>query len=145
MTVPTLALLLSVVSITWQAFTWFQAGARLKVAYHWSFPVWLEEPVAFRGITVTNRGRASTMINGVTTQLPDKKVIQLVADALEQVGLPYELRPGESISLHYEPDAVERTLAREGYSPSTKIRPVARSGHGDARGKAVPASGSDAR
>ncbi|MFC6358594.1 hypothetical protein [Luteococcus peritonei] len=139
MTIPVLALILSVISLTWQAFTWVQAGARLHVKYGWSIPVWLEEPVTYRSITVTNKGRSSTMVSSVTTVLPDKHHIPLPSDAFGRYALPYELRPGESISIHYQPDAIERVLASQGISPSTKIRPMACSGHGDVRGKWVPA------
>ncbi|WP_148279560.1 hypothetical protein [Acidipropionibacterium acidipropionici] len=80
MTIPVLALILSIISLTWQAFTWVQAGARLHVKYGWSFPVWLEEPVAYRSITVTNKGRSSTVVSSVTTVLPNKKHFPLVTD-----------------------------------------------------------------
>lgn len=136
--VSLIALVLSVISLSWQVFTWSRAGARLTVAYGWSYPVGWREPVAHRSIIVTNRGRASTMVSSVTSVLPDKHHLPLIADAFERYELPYELRPGESITLHYPPKAIEQALVLQGIPLTTKIRPMASSGHGDVKGKWLP-------
>lgn len=132
--------LLSVVSLTWQMFTWRASGARLKVRYVWGYPVGHGGPtIKLRGIEVTNKGRASTIVSGVTTRLPNGGHMPLIADAMGQVKFPYELRPGESITAYYEPNDIEITLKREGLPLSIKLTPQASTGHGAFRGKAVPA------
>lgn len=129
---------LSVVSLCWQAFTWRAAGARLHVSFTTGMPITQHgPPVMLTGITVTNRGRASTIVSGVTARLPDRKHFPLTHDALGQVTFPSELRPGESITAYYEEDGIETTMRKVGISRGTKLTPVASCGHGEARGKAV--------
>lgn len=131
---------LSVASLTWQVFTWQASGARLHVEYSWGYPTGDGGPlIELRGITVTNKGRASTIVSSVTSRLPNGKHLPLVADALGQVTFPREIRPGESFTAYYEPDAIEITLRRVGLPLSTKLTPQASTGHGDVRGKSVPA------
>lgn len=131
---------LSVASLTWQMFSWRASGARLRVRFTWGIPVGTPGPaVQLRGITVTNRGRASTIVSGVTTRLPNGHHLPLLHDALDQVRFPREVRPGESITVYYAHDAVEHVLVERGLSLTTPLTPEAASGHGDVRGDTVRA------
>lgn len=128
---------LSVASLTWQIFTWRASGARLHVQFTTAMLTSTLTPDIFTGITVTNRGRASTIVSGVTARLPNRNHLPLTSDALRQVRFPYELRPGESISAYYEPDSIETTMREVGIPRGTKLRPVATCGHGEVVGRAV--------
>lgn len=126
---------LSVVSLGWQVYSWRFSGAKLQVCFRWAYlPPEMTELLA---IEVTNRGRASTVLSGVTTRLPNGKQMLLLEDALHQVQFPYEIRPGEAISVRYQPKAIERTLQNVGLPGDTELTPVACCGHGDVRGKPI--------
>ncbi len=132
--------ILSVVSLTWQVVTWRESGARLEVRYCWGIPLGTSRPAQqLRGITITNRGRAATIVSGVTSRLPDGGHMPLIQDALGQIRFPREIKPGESITAYYAEDAVEHVLAGRGLPLSTKVTPEASCGHGNVRGRAVPA------
>lgn len=108
---------LAVALLTRQVVTWRASGARLKVEFTWGIPVGdLGPAVQYRGIAVTNTGRASTVISGVTTRLPNGRHLPLIEDAMHQFRFPLEIRPGETITVYYQPDAIERTLRQHGLS-----------------------------
>lgn len=60
-------------------------------------------------------------------------------DHLGQVRFPYELRPDEAITAYYPNQSIENALRQLGLPLRSKIAPEASCGHGDVRGKAVPA------
>lgn len=89
------------------------------------------------GIKVTNRGRISTRISGVSCRLPNGKQLVLIADVFDQIHFPREIHPGESITAYFEVGAIERTLAENGLPETTRLRPQASSGHGDVHGRSI--------
>lgn len=128
---------LSLVSLGWQVITWRASGARLHVGYVTGLPVggsW--EGVRLLGIEVKNSGRASTIVDGASSRLPDGKAFPLVQDFMGQVRFPRECRPGERFTAYYEHDALVAALTQQGYAPTTKLQPEVTCGHGVVRGKA---------
>lgn len=127
---------LSLASLLWQVVSWRASGARLHVRYLWALTEDVyREPIWLLGISVTNKGRASTEVRGVATGLPDGKQVPIVRDALGQVSFPYVLEPGRQVDAYYEETAFKKALKRLGYGPGTRITPRALCGHGDAKGK----------
>ena len=130
--------ILSVVSLTWQVRSWRASGARLKVSCDSSFLLGDVVPeMELLGIKVTNSVRSSTIINNVVFKLPDGKVLQILEDAAKAVTLPYEIRPGEVITVHCVPFQLKESMQKQGYTRNTHIIPKVSSGHGDAAGKAI--------
>lgn len=130
----TLALIgigLSAASLTWQVISWRASGHRLHVDYVHS----VVYDASLDGIRVTNTGRAPTVIQGVTSVLPDRKHLQLLGDALNQVTFPYTLEPGRQVTAHYRQDALKLELAERGYRSDVQLIPKAFCGHGDVTGK----------
>ena len=116
------------------------SGARLSVCFVWGIPIKsvnfgsLDEHL---GIKVTNRGRISTRISGVSCRLPNGKQFALIEDVFGQIYFPYEIHPGESITAYFAVGAIERALAEKGLPETTRLRPQASSGHGDVRGRGI--------
>lgn len=135
----TLALIgigLSAASLSWQVISWRASGHRLHVACVGTLTEnALGENHWLVGISVTNKGRAPTVIQGVTLVLPDRKHMPLLWDALNQVQFPYTLEPGRQITAHYDQDALEAELVKRGYPSDVQLRPKASCGHGDVTGK----------
>ena len=131
---------LAIISLTWQVAAWKMSGARLSVCFVWGIPI---KSVKFGsmdehlGIKVTNRGRISTRISGVSCRLPNGKQFALIEDVFGQIFFPYEIHPGESITAYFEVGAIERALAEKGLPETTRLRPQASSGHGDVRGRGI--------
>lgn len=131
---------LAVISLTWQVAAWKMSGARLSVCFVWGIPI---KSVKFGsmdehlGIKVTNRGRISTRISGVSCRLPNGKHFALIEDVFGQIYFPYEIHPGESITAYFEVGAIERALTENGLPEKTRLRPQASSGHGDFRGRGI--------
>lgn len=131
---------LAIISLTWQVAAWKMSGARLSVCFVWGIPI---KSVKFGsmdehlGIKVTNRGRISTRISGVSCRLPNGKQFALIEDVFGQISFPYEIHPGESITAYFEVGAIERALAEKGLPETTRLRPQASSGHGDVRGRGI--------
>lgn len=135
-----LALLISVVSILlagaslwWQVKSWHDSGPKIHVCF--MMAVRDGNPFAFRGVQVTNSGRAATVVQGVGAQLPNKMYIPLVADSFGQIDFPAKLEPGQSFSAFWPPDYVEETLGKTG-SMTVRVKALARTGHGTFTGKA---------
>ena len=130
--------ILSVISLTWQVFSWRASGARLKVSCISSFPLGSLVPeMELLGIQIANSGRSSTIINNVAFKLPNGKVFQIIEDAANAVTLPCEIRPGEVITIHCVPFQLKESMQKQGYPRNTRIVPRVSSGHGDATGKAI--------
>lgn len=130
--------ILSVISLTWQVFSWRASGARLKVSCISSFPLGNVVPeMELLGIKVANSGRSSTIINSVAFKLPDGTFLQILEDAANIVILPYEIRPGEVITVHCVPLQLKESMQKQGYPRDTSITPKVSSGHGDSTGKAI--------
>lgn len=134
--ISVVAVTLSIISLGWQIISWKSSGARLRVRPTLNIPIGINVmPGDYPGITITNSGRASTVVEGASFMLPDKRHIPAVSDALGQARLPRELRPGESLTMHFAPDAIPSALHEAGLPHDTPLTPVATSGHGRARGK----------
>lgn len=132
--------ILGVVSLTWQVAAWKMSGARLSVCFVLGMPIRSRESGSIDehlGIKVTNRGRISTRISGVSCRLPNGKQLVLIADVFDQIHFPREIHPGESITAYFEVGAIERTLAENGLPETTRLRPQASSGHGDVHGRSI--------
>lgn len=130
--------ILSVISLTWQVFSWRASGARLKVSCISSFPLGSLVPeMELLGIQIANSGRSSTIINNVAFKLPDGKVFQIIEDAANAVTLPCEIRPGEVITVYCIPLQLKESMQKQGYTHDTRIIPSVTSGHGDSTGKPI--------
>lgn len=130
--------ILSVVSLTWQVRSWRASGARLKVSCVSSFLLGDVVPeMELLGIKITNSGRSSTIVNDVAFKLPDGKALQILNDEVGAVTLPYEIRPGEVITIHCVPFQLKELMQKQGYPRNTRIVPRVSSGHGDAIGKGI--------
>ena len=130
--------ILSVISLTWQVFSWRASGARLKVSCIFSFPLGSLVPeMELLGIQIANSGRSSTIINNVAFKLPNGKVFQIIEDAANAVTLPCEIRPGEVITVHCIPLQLKESMQKQGYAHDTRIIPRVSSGHGDSTGKPI--------
>ena len=130
--------ILSVISLTWQVFSWRASGARLKVSCISSFPLGSLVPeMELLGIQIANSGRSSTIINNVAFKLPDGKVFQIIEDAANAVTLPCEIRPGEVITVYCIPLQLKESMQKQGYAHDTRIIPRVSSGHGDSTGKPI--------
>ena len=130
--------ILSVISLTWQVFSWRASGARLKVSCISSFPLGSLVPeMELLGIQIANSGRSSTIINNVAFKLPNGKAFQIIEDAANAVTLPCELRPGEVITVYCIPLQLKESMQKRGYAPDTRIIPRVSSGHGDSTGKPI--------
>lgn len=130
--------ILSIISLTWQVFSWCASGARLKVSCVSSYPLGSGIPeIELLGIQVANSGRSSTVINNVAFKLPDSKVLQILDDEAGVISLPYEIRSGEVITVHCVPFQLKESMQRQGYSRETYIVPRVSSGHGYYTGKAI--------
>lgn len=105
--------ILSVISLTWQVFSWRASGARLKVSCISSFPLGSLVPeMELLGIQIANSGRSSTIINNVAFKLPDGKVFQIIEDAANAVTLPCEIRPGEVITVYCIPLQLKESMQK---------------------------------
>lgn len=130
--------ILSVISLTWQVFSWRASGARLKVSCISSFPLGSLVPeMELLGIQIANSGRSSTIINNVAFKLPNGKVFQIIEDAANAVTLPCEIRPGEVITVYCIPLQLKESMQKQGYAHDTRIIPRVSSGHGDPTGKPI--------
>jgi len=130
--------ILSVISLTWQVFSWRASGARLKVSCISSFPLGSLVPeMELLGIQIANSGRSSTIINNVAFKLPNGKVFQIIEDAANAVTLPCEIRPGEVITVYCIPLQLKESMQKQGYAHDTRIIPRVSSGHGDSTGKPI--------
>ena len=101
---------LAVISLTWQVAAWKMSGARLSVCFVLGMPIRSRESRSMDdhlGIKVTNRGRISTRISGVSCRLPSGKQFALIADAFDQIHFPREIHPGESVTAYFEVGAIE--------------------------------------
>jgi len=130
--------ILSVISLTWQVFSWRASGARLKVSCISSFPLGSLVPeMELLGIQIANSGRSGTIINNVAFKLPNGKVFQIIEDAANAVTLPCEIRPGEVITVYCIPLQLKESMQKQGYTHDTRIIPRVSSGHGDSTGKPI--------
>lgn len=130
--------ILSVVSLTWQVRSWRASGARLKVSCISSFLLGDVVPeMELLGIKIANSGRSSTIVNDVAFKLPDGKALQILNDEVGAVTLPYEIRPGEVITVYCIPLQLKESMQRQGYAHDTRIIPRVSSGHGDSTGKPI--------
>lgn len=127
--------ILGVVSLTWQIAAWKMSGARLSVRFVRG--VSSRSLKEHLGIEVTNRGRISTRISGVSCRLPSGKQFALIADAFDQIHFPREIHPGESVTAYFEVGAIEHALAENGLPKTTRLKPQVSSGHGDIRGRGI--------
>ena len=67
-------------------------------------------------------------------------VLRRTAGGNDEVGavtLPYEIRPGEVITIYCVPFQLKESMQKQGYPRNTHIIPRVSSGHGDAAGKAI--------
>ena len=117
--------ILSIISLTWQVFSWCASGARLKVSCVSSYPLGSGMPeIELLGIQVANSGRSSTVINNVAFKHPDSKVLQILDDEAGVISLPYEIRSGALRSFSTEGvDAEARVLARNVHRSKGIVRP----------------------
>lgn len=132
--------ILGVVSLAWQVAAWKMSGARLSVCFVLGMPIRSRGSGSIDdhlGIKVTNRGRISTRISGVSCRLPSGKQFVLITDAFDQIHFPREIHPGESVTAYFEVGAIEHALAEKGLPETTRLKPQVSSGHGDVRGRSI--------
>lgn len=83
---------LSIASLTWQVVTWRESEPDWRLGITGAYPSARAGPPSnCGGVTVTNRGGATTIVSGVTSRLPDGGHMPLIQDALGQIRFPREI------------------------------------------------------
>lgn len=141
--VAVMALLLSLASLLWQAYTWRAAGAVVRVVVKGAV-IGTEPPILASSVGVTNRGRAAVQVTGVVfeeaVRRPSQQLV-IFRPLPWSKPLPFDLPAQSSATWLYRATEVGG-LARE--HGAERLRAVVRLGNGrSARSKAFPAPGPD--
>ncbi|MFE5840349.1 hypothetical protein ACFQ7N_01720 [Streptomyces niveus] len=126
------ALAVSVVSITWQTWSWLRSGPVIRVSTSNSIPTYGDQ-LGAQHLTVTaeNRGRAAATIEGWGLLLPnDGKIIAIGDPLLGAPSLPHRLDSHSSASWYMLFADVARHCEERGVAPSDVQAFVRVSGQG---------------
>lgn len=134
-----LGLLLSVVSLSWQAWTWRHEGPVIKLSTENHLPTYGDvvgdHLVALH---VVNSGRSATTIESWGIRLPEGSSVFQTNQPEWFTRLPYRLEPHSSTDLRIAADDL-RGVARRQQVPFSSMNPWVRLGSGDVvRIKGVP-------
>lgn len=107
-----LALVVSVISVSWQVWTWRYGGPVVKVTTSLGFTI--DDPgLEFIVITVSNAGRSPVTVTGYGLALPDKGGNFVPVRPLPITPrLPHRLEAGADASFHLLRDEVRGTVAK---------------------------------
>jgi hypothetical protein len=130
---------LGVLSLGWQAWTWARSGPVVKVEASSSFPIYDghmgEHHVSVKAI---NRGRAPATITGWGIGFPDGGGLFVPTQLSWSTRLPHRLEPHSSAEFHVEAEEVRRTAHQKGV-PYDKLKPWVRLADGTTvESKGVP-------
>ncbi|WBT08123.1 hypothetical protein PAB09_09495 [Corynebacterium sp. SCR221107] len=128
--VSIVALIVSGVSVGWNAYAWISSGARLKVEVSNAVTAGPYGTHRFLGIDVANRGRLETTISAIDFPLADKRTLVLFPQAFIMNHPPKTLAPGASEAfLIPDSELVPLLIDEKVEVESMKVR--VRTGHGD--------------
>lgn len=128
--------LLSLLSLSWQAFTWSRSGAVIRVTASNSFPVFGEE-LGNHHVTVTavNKGRAATTLTHWGIDMGNGSNAVVLEPLPWSTQLPHRLEPGAEAAFHI-PAAELRNYHQQTKRPFSLMRPwVSRAGSQKTFGK----------
>lgn len=139
--VAALALLLSLASLSLQAYTWRAAGPVVSVTVRGAV-IGTEQPTLATSVEVTNRGRAAVQVSGVVfeeaVRRPTQQLVVFRQLPFSKL-LPFDLAAQSSESCLYAASAVGDLARQHG---AERLRAVVRLGNGTAvRSKPFPAPG----
>jgi hypothetical protein len=134
--ISVIALMLSLASLSWQAWSWLRSGPVLRVqvtniladsgrtsAYGNS------ELENYVEVTVINHGRAAATINTWGIRMPSGENMFVIQPIYFSERLPARVEPHASLSLHVEADELRKHSARHGI-PFKAMRPWVQSATG---------------
>ncbi|QKW44271.1 hypothetical protein [Streptomyces microflavus] len=133
--VSSIALVFSVASLSWQAWSWWWSGPIIKITGASDSPIFQgqQSDLGYHYIQVVNTGRAAATIEAFGVILPSGlKPIRYMQDDLEAVeprALPYRLEPHSSARWYFTPQIFQ------GEEPAETRPFVVMSGKGEKEGK----------
>lgn len=135
---PVLALGVSVFSVGLTLWLRRRDDARIVVHTSQSLITGLAVPTRFIVIEATNRGRSgSTRLTAMMLRTKDGRAIVSPGFAQMDSALPMRLEPGDGAAVYLDLADTARILAESGLKVRD-VYPIARTGHGDYRGRLSP-------
>jgi hypothetical protein len=128
--IAVLGLVLAVLSLAWQAWTWSRSGPVLSLSTSNQFPSYADHlGDHLVCLTVVNKGRAATTIQAWGIELPDGGNIVSWNNPPWFTQLPQRLEPHASVDLRIDAEEL-RQVAAERSVPFDSMRPWVRAGDG---------------
>lgn len=112
MAVSIIALVLSVLSLGWQAWTWLRAGPVVSVAVAQSLPVYRNSAGEWHTtVTATNKGRSAVTVSSWGFALPNGRTLYTANPAPWSEKLPHRLEPQSSANWHVDTDEIKQACS----------------------------------
>lgn len=111
-----IAIVLSVVSLTWQVATWRRSGPVVKVLVSQSLPIYGNDAGDWHtGVTAQNTGRSPITVTSWGLRFPDGKTGTMTRNLPWSASLPHRLEPGADASWFIPTDDVRGMCAERGF------------------------------
>lgn len=125
-----IALVLSLISIGWNIYTWRHNGARLSVTTSHAVVMPAMGNIRCLAITVVNRGRMATIINNLAILYDDEDRKLIFAPHAYPLGMeiPKKIEAGEEVAYFLAIDAMAEVLKANNISPKG-LRVLLSTGH----------------
>lgn len=112
MALSIIALVLSVVALAWQAWTWLRSGPVIKVTVSQTLPLYPNHAGDWHtSVAAVNSGRAATTITSFGFETADGRTLYTSSPAAWSDRLPHRLEPHSSASRHAPTDELTQTCA----------------------------------
>lgn len=117
-----LGLVLSLLSLLWQGYTWRRNGAVLRVKVTNSFPVYGDQlGDHYVTVTVVNEGRAATTVTGWGIDMGGHGNLTHLTPVSWSTQLPHRLEAGAEASFHMPADGIRHHRAATGMAYSSMV------------------------